>query len=221
METKKDRSALGRWYGGWFWKLDDGRELKIGEAIVAEGPGKGFAMYPWALDKYERVLGLRPAEAWLAKRLLKYKWSENAIVYPSMRLLSLEGCVSRVTLAKYLSSLQRLGYIHKVAERMGRTDHRVPYEIGGLLAALALCIAADPTSEWAKKNGGPVPIAEVMRKVHSWTDQNGQRRKQGFNLDIQALERLIARKDGAIEEYETVNKPSVAPPGKVCKRGFT
>jgi len=42
----------------------------LGQFILEEGPGGGFYSLPIALDKYEKLLGIKPEEAWLLKRIL-------------------------------------------------------------------------------------------------------------------------------------------------------
>ena len=55
-----------------------------GEIIAKEGPGKGFASYPWVLDRYERALDLSPAESWLLHRMIKHAWVSGGLVFISM-----------------------------------------------------------------------------------------------------------------------------------------
>lgn len=190
-----DRSARGRFGGTWGWYLKDSK-LPIGEIIEAEGPGQGFALMPWALDKYERALRLRPAESWLMRRLLKHAWEFGAPVFISLRRTAIEADVSRSALQGYMTRLIRLGYVRVVSVGVG-LDRRKRYDVSGLYAALALCIAADPTSEWAKAFG----VLPVERARSLTFAPPGVEQRWGFDLDFDAL-RLLAQRAGLDEEED-------------------
>jgi hypothetical protein len=200
------RTALARFGGDWSWPLDNaaaGLKLNIGEAIRGEGPGEGFAMLPWALDHYERVLRLGPGEAWLLKRMLVRAWEYGGLVYLSMRKISFESCVSRNALQRYVKALTKLGYIVEVGRGAG-ADHRVRYDVSGTYAALALCIAADPASSWARAHGGSLSLAVAKSKTHTLPSGSPNGHKPPvtrFNLDFRALEQLSQRRElGGIDE---------------------
>ena len=69
-----------------------------------------------------------------------------------------------------------MGYIVRLEPVKG--DQRRRYSLRGLYDALALCIAADPTSQWAKENGkAPLSHAERARSSDGAL----------FTLDLSAL----------------------------------
>ncbi len=176
----EEHNSTNRFGGGWYWKLGEDELLRIGETIEAEGPGKGITMFPWILDRYERVLRLRPSEAWLLKRMLKHAWKFKGIVYISMRKVSREALVTRPTLTEWTKALMDLNYITLVKKGEGN-DRRRRYDVSGIYAALALCIAADPGSRWSRERGEPLPIEKVIGLTH-----NSRR----FDLDLEALQQL-------------------------------
>jgi biotin operon repressor len=155
-----DRSALARFGQGRTWKLGD-IQLDVGEVIASAGPGKGFAMVPWTLDTYERALRLKPAETWLLKRMLQHAWEADTPVYLSQKKIAREAIVSRTSVRRTMNRLEELGYITRLEGRDG--DPRRYYSVRGLYDALALCIAADPTSTWAKQNGDLLTPTNTFR----------------------------------------------------------
>lgn len=199
MGPSEKRSARERFGGDWHWKLADGQQLTISEAIQGEGPGEGFAMLPWALDRYERVMRLRPGEAWLLKRLLAHSWEYGSEAFLSLRRITYESSVSRSTLQAWMTRLEQLGYVRCLSDGT-RIDKRWRYDPSGAYGALALCIAADPSSRWAQMNGGAVPIAEIRPKAFS--GPNGQGDPVRFDLDFEALAALAARMGQDLEVSE-------------------
>ncbi len=175
------QSALERFGGPAGWN-DEG--LFLGAAITGEGPGEGFAMVPWALDKYERALRLRPGESWLLRRFLKHAWTFGRPVFVSLRRISREAGVSRNTVSTYLKHLEELGYVHCVSDGEA-FDRRKRYDVSGIYAALAICIAADPTSNWAKAHGGPIPVTQAM-------GLRGYATRPLFCIDFDAITGLAA-----------------------------
>ena len=155
MEKNSARSARARFGGGQKCELADGQTLDVGEVICNEGPGEGFAMTPWALDRYERALGLTITDAWLLKRLLKHAWTRGSEVYVSQRRISREAIVSRNTVWESLRRLEAKGYI-RLESKGTPFDTRRRYSVAGFYKALAYVIAADPGSTWARTNGGPI-----------------------------------------------------------------
>jgi hypothetical protein len=123
-----------------------------GEIISSEGPGKGFASYPWVLDKYERALGLKPAEAWLLHRMIKHCWKGGGQVFISMSKVCREATISRPTLMGLVKSLQHKGYIDEIG-RKPYGDNRAIYDISGIFFALTSAITCDPKSKWSQKHG--------------------------------------------------------------------
>lgn len=134
---------------------------EIGEIILGEGPGGGLASYPWALDDYERVLDLSPAEAWLLKRLIKQVWKEGSLAYPSMRKISRQAKVSRPTLNRLINNLCAKGLITRSIRENG--DRRHQFSMDGYQWALALCIVCDPGSSWCKQGHEPWSMAEAKK----------------------------------------------------------
>ncbi len=133
-----------------------------GEIIAAEGPGKGFASYPWVLDHYERALDLSPTESWLIHRMIKYVWKEGGYAFPSMRKVSEEAKISRTTLLKTLNSIIRKGYIQEVGRGNSIFDHRVRYDISGIFNALTFVITCNWESKWAEMRCKPQSIYDWL-----------------------------------------------------------
>ena len=127
-------------------------EFSDGEIIANEGPGKGFASYPWVLDKYERALGLKPTEAWLLHRMIKHYWKSGGLVFISMSKVCRESKISRPTLMRLVKSLLQKGYIDEVG-RKPDGDNRAIYDISGIFLALNSAIKCDSKSDWAQVNG--------------------------------------------------------------------
>jgi hypothetical protein len=93
--------------------------------------------------------------------------------------------VTRVPLRATMDRLQSLGTAQWVSDGTP-TDHRRRYDTSGLNAALALCIAADPTSAWAQARTLHLllPLARVPEQVIVGRRTGG--------LQVQPLARRIA-----------------------------
>jgi len=180
------KGFVDRWGGGVGWKVGDGNILLMGETIAGEGPGKGWAALPWCMDKYERVMALRPQDTWLLKRLLKHAWNYDGEVFISQRLVSIEARVARNTVHAILDRLTRLGYIERLSDREG--DDRNHYSVKGFYAALAQCVGMDPASKWSQTNGS-ITHDEARAKVFQRKSGENVR----FKFDMLALKRLVAR----------------------------
>jgi len=165
------------------WDLPDGRRLDIGEAVTSAGPGSGFAMLPWALMRYGRALRLRPGELWLLGVMLAHVWSFDGEAFLSARKLELCAVTDRVTLWRYIRTLEGLGYVRCVSDGQGR-DRRKRYDLRGVYCALAIATAYDPTTPWAQRHGR-LTRDEAMRL----TGLDGQ----AFDIDFGAIDRLAAR----------------------------
>jgi len=126
-------------------------QFSDGDIIANEGPGKGFASYPWVLDKYERALDLSPAESWLLHRMIKHAWVSGGLVFMSLSKVCRESCISRPTLMNLIKSLLSKGYIDEVG-RKPPGDNRAEYNVSGVLLALNTAIQCDPNSKWAQEN---------------------------------------------------------------------
>lgn len=124
----------------------------MGVFIAAEGPGKGFASYPWALDRYERALGITPEETWLLHRMMKHYWKAGGEVNISMRKVCDDALLSRATLDKIIKSLLKKGYITVIGRGKTIIDRRVRYDISGVFNALMMAISCDPASKYCKVN---------------------------------------------------------------------
>lgn len=173
------RSAVSRFGGGQNVLLKNGTVADIGDVVTSGGPGEGFALLPWALDRYERVMRLRPEESWLLRRLMTLAWEYGKVVYPSLRKMERQTCTSRKTLGKWIDRLEELGYVRCVSDAgADDDDRRKRYDVSPAYRALALCLLLDSSSKW--NNGGveaePTP-AELSR----------------FDLDMDALARLNRR----------------------------
>jgi DNA-binding MarR family transcriptional regulator len=178
-----------RWGGGWGWPIGDSDRLTISDAIMCAGPGDGVAVLPWALDRYERALRLRPGETWLLKRMLKHAWTHEGEVFLSQRKISFEARVSRNTVASYVARLEKLGYIRRL-NNGDATDRRIHYSVSGIYAALALCIAADPTSVWAQQHGA---VTRQWVATRHYNVPGHEEDTVTFDLDWWALDRLAKR----------------------------
>jgi len=182
------RSTARRWGWGSYWEFPGGLLLDIGEAVQGEGPGSGAVIYPWALDRYERVLRLRPATAAVLRRLLKHVWEWDGEAYCSQRLMSLECMLDRSSIARHLDRLEQLHYIRRVGQWKRGWDSRIHFDVKGLYAALALAIACDPDSALSRKNNSTLPI-EQAKKATFYKDERGEPLK--FDLDWHALDALV------------------------------
>ncbi len=184
------RSAFKRFGGEWSWEIGK-RHLNIGEAITSAGPGEGFAMVPWALDRYEGTLRLKPIDSWLLRRMLAHAWEFGCAVYLSIRKMSFETGVARSVLSRHARRLEELGLIRRLPpDEILKGDYRIHYDVSATYAALAIAIACDPTSEWAKQNGGPLNIAVAQRLAPGGIH---------FDFDWGVLQRLIARQGEELE----------------------
>lgn len=189
MAGNGDRTALARFGGGRHWSLPDGTKLDVGELIASAGPGEGVTLLPWALDRYERALGLTRDETWLLKRLLKHAWTADTPVYFSIRKITREANITRNTVKAILSRLEARGYIVPLDSLSG--DQRRRYTVRPFYDALALCIACDPESEWAKEHGVLPP--DVARRL---------RGSDGAQFDLD-LEIMTERQNGhRVEEVD-------------------
>jgi hypothetical protein len=129
-----------------------GAEYGIGKVIVKAGPGQGYASYPWALDEYERDMGITPTESWLLKRLIKHSWNFGKHVFISMRKITRDSMISSTTLNKVRKSLLNKGFLFIVNRGVG-TDRRIRYDISRVYFALYFSIVTDPDSKLPFRQG--------------------------------------------------------------------
>lgn len=147
-----------------------------GEMITRSGGDQckgGAYSYPGALDRYEKALGLKPAEAWLIKRLLSFDWNGKGYVWCSLRKISEEADVSYGQILEIKKSLEIKGYIRDMGQHGSGAFSQVrDWSIAGLLTALERAILCDPTTEYSKAKadrlGHPVTMADFW--VHSKGD---------------------------------------------------
>lgn len=140
-----------------------------GRIIGGEGPGKGFASYPWILDDYERVLDLSPEESWLLHRMLKHAWKQDTLVHISMARVCRDARISRPKLDGLIKSLLQKGYIAVAGRGHSLTDHRVRYDVSGVITALAVAVMMDPDSKWGQAHGA-VTFEQLFRDMPpEWT----------------------------------------------------
>jgi len=127
----------------------------MGAIILREGEGGGYLSLPWALDKYEREMCLKPCEAWLLKRMLKHAWDYGGLVYISFRKIEREAQVTRKTAMGYAESLAKKSYIIEVqrGDPDNSADSRIRFDVSGSLVALAVCISSDPKSKFTREYG--------------------------------------------------------------------
>ena len=156
-----------------------------GSIINNEGPGKGFASRPWAIDDYERDLGIDPAESWLVSRILKYQWAENTAAFPSFQKITENAMVARATLDKTKDQLLKKGYLSIFSRgallNSGRPDRKVRYTAKGVLTALVVAITCNPNSKWANTppDEHTPPGSRIIQRYYSGLSPN-----PGHNLDI-------------------------------------
>jgi hypothetical protein len=139
----------------------------------------GAYSYPGALDRYERALGLKPAEAWLAKRLLSYDWTGKKYVFVSLRKISLEADCSYSALLKIMRSLELKGYVRDAGQHgTGGFNQVRNWSIDGLIRALERAILCDPTTEaseqFAEELGHDVTMADF------WAYAGGEKAGQPY-----------------------------------------
>ena len=122
-----------------------------GEAILSEGAGGGWYALPWMLEKYERVLDLKPSEAWLLTRMLKHSWDSDTLVHISFRKVERKAKITAKTVRKLARSLTQKGYIKLEKDCASfKGDQRNRYDVNGIYIALLVCLVFDPSS---KHNG--------------------------------------------------------------------
>ncbi|MHB0858024.1 MAG: hypothetical protein ACYC5M_10710 [Anaerolineae bacterium] len=177
-----------RWGGDYSCRLGD-YQVTISEALMFADFGKGFALTPLALDRYEAVLRLRPLDTWLLKRMLPKAWRFDGQVFLSQRKLSLESGRSRNTIANHAHRLEEMGYIRRVSHD-DPDDSRIHYSVTGVYAALALCVAVDPNSPWAKRHGAVTP---EWASAYPYDGPGYEDAPVTFNLNWDVLERLAKR----------------------------
>lgn len=141
----------------------------IGQLIVWRGSAidkktgewlKGFKTIPWALDKYENILGLTPTESWLLRRLLGYYFSAKNETYPKLANIARASTVTRGYLSKVLKHLRDKGYVETKTDTPGRQPGQpLKYKFNGLFRALAICILADPRAGCVNPRGY-LPVEE-------------------------------------------------------------
>lgn len=173
---------------GYNWSVNGGRADLY--EVIRKGkrtPGKGSATIPWELDSYERVLRLGPIDTWLLKRMLKHAWQLDRPVFISQRQMERQAIVTRPTIETHLKRLETLRYIRvaSISDPNDPRDRRKRYYMSGILAALSLCIMADPRSDWAKENGGPV--SEEYIRAQIWRGPGYEHNPAQFDLDYATL----------------------------------
>lgn len=157
--------------------------VRWGELITKSGGDmcKGGAYsYPGALDRYEKALGLKPAEAWLMKRLLSFDWTGKHYIWCSLRKISQEADISYGEILKLAKSLENKGYIRDMGQHSDGAFSQVrDWSIAGLLHALEYAIYCDPTSEFGKYKaqnlGHPVTMADF------WHYASGPKENQPYD----------------------------------------
>ena len=78
-----------------------------------------YASTPWPLDKYEKVLGLKPNERWLLDKFLKHHWRLGGYAFPNLTRIEKESDVCRTSIDNYMKKLKWKGYIHKIGKIPG------------------------------------------------------------------------------------------------------
>ncbi len=181
-------------------------KLGSGAIIEIEGPGNGFASYPWILNKYERKLGLKPEISWALILLLKYLWKSNGLVFPSKNKITRESNISKNTLIKYFRVLENdLGYIQEVKEFEHSSDKRKRYNLTGILNALTICIKSDENSRWSGLYGSEsisslLKLTEIdfqqVREVNEYFHREGSH----FDWCTLELQNINKRQNGLMKK---------------------
>lgn len=152
--------------------------------LIVESAGNsckgGAYSYPGALDRYEKALGLKPAEAWLIKRLLSFDWDGKKYVWCSLRKISQEADVSYNQVLALAKALEGKGYLRDMGQHRSDSFSQVrDWSIAGLLAAMEYAILCDPTTEAGEKKaqslGHPVTMADL------WLYSSGPKTGQPFD----------------------------------------
>ena len=152
-------------------------------ALITGSGGKtcrgGAYSYPGALDRYEKALGLKPAEAWLMKRLLAHDWDGKGYVWLSLRKISEEADVSYGELLELKKELELKGYIRDMGQHGSGAFSQVrDWSIKGFLVALERAIKCDPANEHsqalAKIHGHPITMADF------WVHANGPKKGKPY-----------------------------------------
>jgi hypothetical protein len=183
------QSARERFGGDLSWPLPDGGIANVGHVITGEGPGEGFTMLPWAMDRYERVMRLRPGETWLLKRLIKHAWRSNGECFISQKKLEREADVTRKTVRCWFERLEKLNFVERLPQPEG--DGRHHYALDGFYAALSLCILADPKSKFSQERGTYLDWEQAM--LTGFHQRSGKWVR--FDLDFHALADLSGATD--------------------------
>lgn len=187
--------------------------------VIVENAGKqcpgGAYSYPGALDRYERALGLKPAEAWLAKRLLTFDWNGKGYVFCSLRKISEEADVSYNQVLALVRSLERKGYIRDMGQHIDGGFSQVrDWSIAGLLRALEYAIYCDPNSpagkQMAKDCGHPITMAEFWFYGSGPNEQEPYDPFRPFTTPKQLNEFLW--KQGRIAAWDPYYRGSIAAP---------
>lgn len=141
-----------------------------GERITRSGGAEckgGAYSYPGALDRYEKALGLKPAEAWLMKRIIASDWEGKGYMFYSFHGWSEEADISYGEILELKKSLEEKGYIRDMGQhRDGSFSQVHDYSFKGLLQALDYAILCDPTTEYhkiqSKRVGHPYTMADIF-----------------------------------------------------------
>lgn len=172
IEPKEDQPGIKQFKQRW-------GQMIVDEAIHQGAMGGGAYSYPAILDRYERALGLKPAEAWLLKRLLTFDWEGKGYVFCSLRKISEEADVSYGEVLKLARSLEHKGYIRDMGQHGNNAFNQVrDWSIRGLLRALEYTILCDPNTKHGKAKaeqlGHPVTMADF------WNHADGPKKGQPF-----------------------------------------
>lgn len=202
--------------------------------VIVENAGKqcrgGAYSYPGALDRYERALGLKPAEAWLVKRMLSLDWTGKGYVFCSLRKISEEADVSYNQVLVLVRSLESKGYMRDMGQHANGGFSQVrDWSIAGLLRALEYAIFCDPNSPAgqarAEELGHPVSMADFWFYATGPDEGQPYEPYRPFTTPKQLNEYL--RKQGRMAGWDPYYNGSVDIPqpakreeiGHVCECG--
>jgi len=188
-------------------------------ALITESGGEqcrgGAYSYPGALDRYEKALGLKPAESWLMKRLLSLDWTGKRYVWCSLRKISEEADVSYNEVLKLMKSLERKGYVRDMGQHGSGAFSQVrDWSIAGLLCALEYAIKCDPSTVAGKAHANA--LGHKVTMADFWVHAEGPDKDKPyapfkpFTTPKQLYEYMNSR--GSIPGFDPVYGGSVSIP---------
>ena len=175
MSKSEERKAAARFGGSKVVKFSDGHNITIGELNTLDG----YAMLPWNLHRYAKVLRLTPSELILAELYLIRQWEEDKVVWLSMTKWGKRLGVHPRTLSRARVKLEAKGYLTPAGMRQSGI---IEYQVTGLLHALAICTMCDSRGKFYKERGYYLSESDA----HAYMDDH----ELCFDLDFKALSEM-------------------------------